>query len=205
MKRWIVFDAMGVIFEVGDDTNDLLVPFVQQRHKVSKERINELYIEASLGRITSERFWNEVGLGTYYPAIQTEYLDTCLTLDREFPIVVERLAARYFLGLLSNDVGEWSVYLMKKHSLEFFDVVVVSGFVGYRKPDLKIYEIFLQEAKATAGSCVFVDDRHKNLRTAKTLGFKTIHFERTPELNTFTPDARIRSFVELEEKTRRIC
>ena len=44
MKKWVVFDAMGVIFEVGDDTNDLLVPFVQEHHRISKERINELYI-----------------------------------------------------------------------------------------------------------------------------------------------------------------
>ena len=30
LSKWILFDAMGVIFKVGDDTNDLLVPYVQK-------------------------------------------------------------------------------------------------------------------------------------------------------------------------------
>ena len=205
MKKWIVFDAMGVIFEVGDDTNDLLVPFVQERHRISKERINELYMEASLGRMTSERFWHEVGLGAYYPDIETEYLDTRLTIDQGFPIVAARLAERYSLGLLSNDVGEWSAFLRRKHSLDFFKVVVVSGLVGYRKPDCRIYDIFLREAKATSDSCLLVDDRPKNLQAAKALGFKTIHFARTPDAGDFASDAYIKSFSELEDAIQRIC
>jgi len=40
MDRWIIFDAMGVIFEVGDDTNELLVPFVQERNReITREAI----------------------------------------------------------------------------------------------------------------------------------------------------------------------
>ena len=27
--KWVIFDAMGVIFEVADDITDLLVPFIQ--------------------------------------------------------------------------------------------------------------------------------------------------------------------------------
>jgi len=204
MSRWIVFDAMGVVFEVGDDTNDLLVPFVQQYHDTSREHINELYIEASLGRITSEQFWRKVGLGAYYPNIETEYLNTRLTVDKDFRSVAARLGGRFCLGLLSNDVPEWSAHLRRRHSLDFFDAVVISGIVGYRKPDIRIYEIFLKQAKATPDSCILVDDRDRNLRAAKALGFKTIHFERTPDTGDFASDACIRSFSELEDRIQRI-
>jgi putative hydrolase of the HAD superfamily len=205
MGHWVVFDAMGVVFEVGDDTNDLLVPFVQQYNDTSRERINELYIEASLGRKTSEQFWREVGLGAYYPDIETEYLNTRLTVDKDFCSVAGRLADRFCLGLLSNDVPEWSAHLRRRYSLDFFDVVVVSGLVGYRKPDGRIYEIFLKQAKAAPDSCILVDDRYRNLRTAKELGFKTVHFERTPaDAGDFAPDACIKSFSELEDRIQRI-
>jgi hypothetical protein len=30
--KWVILNAMGVIFEVGDDTNDLLVPHIQKRN-----------------------------------------------------------------------------------------------------------------------------------------------------------------------------
>ena len=30
-EKWIIFDAMGVIFEVANDVNDLLIPFLQKK------------------------------------------------------------------------------------------------------------------------------------------------------------------------------
>lgn len=63
MKKWIIFDVMGVIFTVGDDTNDLLFPFVQQRNKfITREELNNTYMDASLGKITSEEFWRRTGI-----------------------------------------------------------------------------------------------------------------------------------------------
>jgi putative hydrolase of the HAD superfamily len=103
--QWIIFDAMGVIFEVGDDTNELLVPFVQERSKVSRERINERYPTASLGTIPSRRFWEDVGLGAFYPSIENEYLNSRLVIEPEFLTVAGKLAGSYSIGLLSNDVA----------------------------------------------------------------------------------------------------
>ncbi len=61
------FDVMGVIFEVGDDTNDLLVPYIQKiDSEISKEKINEVYIKASLGKISSRQFWCELGFVNGY-------------------------------------------------------------------------------------------------------------------------------------------
>ena len=206
MINWVIFDAMGVVFTVGDDTNDLLVPFVQERNgSASRDVINKTYLRASLGEITSRQFWHEIGLGAYYPAIETEYLDTMLIIDNEFLPVARRMTGRYSLGLLSNDVSEWSGYLSTRFSLDFFDTVVISGNIHYRKPDLGIYELFLQEAKASAQECVFIDDRYKNLAPARELGLKTIHFAREPANGNFIPDATISSFAALESTLERIC
>ena len=88
---WIIFDAMGVIFEVGDDTNELLVPYIQQQKKtVSAVAIREEYLKASLGQISSYEFWKNLNLHKTYPEIETEYLDRCLTLDPEFVPVAEK-------------------------------------------------------------------------------------------------------------------
>lgn len=196
--QWIIFDAMGVIFEVGDDTNELLVPFVRERSTVSRERINERYWEASLGKISSRRFWEDVGLGARYPAIEGEYLDSQLTLDQGFLPVAGKLAERHSLGLLSNDLAEWSAYLRKKHRLGCFTTIVVSGQVGCRKPEPRMYELFLEQTGAAPQSCIFVDDRLSNLRAAQALGFKTIHFQRSEESTGLPVDARITSFNQLE-------
>jgi putative hydrolase of the HAD superfamily len=196
--QWIIFDAMGVVFKVGDDTNELLVPFIQEQCNVSRELINERYLAASLGKISSRRFWEDIGLGVLYPAIESEYLDSRLTIDQGFPPVAGRLVGRYSLGLLSNDVAEWSAYLRRKHGLACFTTVVVSGQVGCRKPEPRIFELFLERSGAAPHSCIFVDDRLENLLTAQKLGFRTVHFQREEEGEEFACDARITSFSQLE-------
>ncbi len=196
--KWIILDAMGVVFIVGDDTNDLLVPFVQERvSNISRDTINRIYLSASLGKLTSQEFWTEVGLANRYPEIETEYLDSQLTIDPHFGRVVKELAKQYRVGLISNDLSEWSKYLRAKFALDIFEVVIISADVGIRKPNLKIFERFLSETNAIPEYCVFVDDRAKNLKPANSLGMKTVWFARKPDANLFKPDREISDFREL--------
>lgn len=56
-----------------------------------------------------------------------------------------------------------------------FDVVVISGRVGMRKPDADIFHHTLEELSLTAPECVFVDDLLPNVHAARDLGFVAIH------------------------------
>ena len=198
-EQWVVLDAMGVVFEVGDDTNDLLVPYIRERNPlVSPERINELYLEASLGRIQSCDLWTGVELGDQFPLIEEHYLSTRLTLDPGFRAAAEELVGHYSLALLSNDLREWSAYLRAFFDLDrCFRAAIISAEVGHRKPAREIYEILLGAIRCPACDCVFVDDRAKNLRPARELGFKTIHFIRDGAEPDPQADLAIRSFAEL--------
>jgi len=199
--KWVVLDAMGVIFETGDDTNDLLVPYIWHwRPAMSRESINEVYVEASLGQISSEQFWAEVGLGDTYPAVEQEYLDTCLKLDPAFREAATELTNDYCLALLSNDVREWSEYLRRKFGLDdLLDMIVVSGELGLRKPDERIYRLLLQRTASSAADCLIVDDRGKNLRPASALGMRTVRFARETSDDDFAADAEIAGFAQLPE------
>ena len=205
-EKWVILDAMGVIFEVGDDTNDLLVPYIQAKNKgISRSRINELYMRASLGEITSPEFWTTLGFGDVYPKIEQDYLDTCLRLDSQFTQTAKKLAEGFHLALLSNDVREWSAYLRARLDLEeLFDLAVVSGEVGLRKPDEGIYRLLLDNISLPASCCVLVDDRSKNLRPASKVGLRTIRFAREGPQDDFIPDAEIRSFTELPQTIEKV-
>lgn len=183
-NKWVIFDAMGVIFEVGDDTNKLLVPFIQKRNSaITSEKINAFYLTASLGNISSYSFWAGLGFKSEYPQIEREYLDTCLTLNKDLMRVAEQLSLDYSLAILSNDVKEWSRYLRSKFDLDrLFEVSIISGEVNCRKPDINIYNKLLKTIKAQPEECCFIDDRLKNLQPATKLGLKTIWFnEHCPE------------------------
>lgn len=203
MISWVVFDVMGVVFTVGDDTNDLLVPFIWERNPgISREAINEIYIRASLGQITARQFWDEVGLGGD-PEVEPAYLAR-LSLDPDFLPTARRLSERFSIGLLSNDLSEWSAFMRARHSMDFLDAATISGDVGCRKPSAEIYRRFLADAGARAGECVFIDDRSKNLAAAAELGFQTIRFARQPEESDFAPDATIAGFGELENAVAKL-
>lgn len=202
-KKWIIFDVMGVIFKVGDDTNDLLVPYVQQiDKKCSREKINKIYIEASLGNITSSEFWKRLHVADddNFSEVEKRYLDNCLTIDEQFIDVAKQLKNNYNLAILSNDVSEWGRYLREKYGInELVKFSVISGDVGYRKPSEEIYKIALTKVNVSPENCVFIDDRDKNLIPAQKLGMKVIRFLRDDTECKIASTMTIESFINLEK------
>lgn len=200
-NKWVLLDAMGVIFEEGDDVNRLLIPFIRERDpSITGEQIDDLYMEASAGHITAPAFWEELGFGDQYPEIETQYLHKCLRLDHGFRTNAQKLLHKYSLAMISNDVAEWSAYLREIFDLDrYFRLIVVSGEIGHRKPNPAIFKNFLERAQAEAPDCVLVDDRSRNLHAAAELGFKTILFMRPDSEVSFKPDAVVCSFEELPD------
>jgi len=76
-------------------------------------------------------------------------------------------------GLVSNSWGE-SRYDREQFP-ELFDGVVISGEIGVRKPDARIYELGAEAIGLAPEDCVFVDDLRGNLKPARALGMATVH------------------------------
>ena len=182
MIKNIFFDVMGVVCVVGDDTNELLVPFIQKFNKIiTKEQINEYYSDASSGKMTSDKFWLKVGVDeSRINLIETEYLDKYFISDTGIIDIMKILKEKgYKIGLLSNDLSEWSEFLRNKFGLnDLVDYCVISGEAKSRKPDEAIYKYAIRKYKIDPHESVFVDDRYKNLVPAEKLGFKTVLFDR---------------------------
>lgn len=199
---------MGVVYIIGDDTNDLLVPYVQERNpECSREKINEVYMDASLGKITSEQFWEKMNISSMTPSeLCEDYLESCLAIDPDFIQVARKLKEKYYIGMLSNDVSEWSRFLRNKFGLEeIFDAFIISGDVKTRKPGTEIYQLALDQIGAKAEECVFVDDRKKNLLPAKELGMQIIRFAREKDdLPCLEDVCEVKDFDEFEKLVNKI-
>lgn len=76
-------------------------------------------------------------------------------------------------GLLSNSWG-FSPYPMSRLEAHFDDIVL-SGSVGLRKPDPRIYRLAATRLGVTPAACVFVDDLSGNVRAAAALGMAAVH------------------------------
>ena len=176
--KTLVLDAMGVIFAAGDDVVELLCPFVHEQGGIVDDgRTESLYNDASLGRLSARRFWEEVHVD---PALEDNYLRRHrLSIGlREF--LRDAKPRVDSIWCLSNDVSEWSVKLQALFDLHaHFKGFVISGDIGARKPDAAIYRELISQTGVPAESMVFVDDRPKNLDAAAALGFQTVQFGQT--------------------------
>ncbi|MFC0862795.1 HAD family hydrolase [Sphaerimonospora cavernae] len=61
-----------------------------------------------------------------------------------------------------------------------FDAVVISGEVGMRKPEPRIFRHALGLLALEAGQCVFIDDIEANIQAASGLGLVGIHHTEPP-------------------------
>ena len=169
MRKTLVLDAMGVIYEAADDVAELLVPFISAHGGTTDApAVEGIYRRASLGQITAEELWRLAGVDA---SLEDEYL----LMHRLFIGLLEFLPSaldRFDRILcLSNDVSEWSVKLRKRLGLErFISGWFVSGDLGVRKPSPEIYERMLTLTGLRPEDIVFVDDRPGNVTAAQALG-----------------------------------
>ncbi len=78
-------------------------------------------------------------------------------------------------GLLSNSWGN-SLYPFDRLE-EVFDVLVISGDVGMRKPERRIYELTVERMELAPEEILFVDDLPRNVEVARELGMQVVHHD----------------------------
>ncbi|MYB43291.1 MAG: HAD family hydrolase [Chloroflexi bacterium] len=119
--------------------------------------------------------------------------------------LLERLGARYPLGLISNGPGPLQRPKIEKFSLErHFEVVVVSGEFGVRKPDQRIFASTLEALGASAANAVFIGDNPTDdIAGACASGLSAIWVNRgdwpapDPDNKAALPHAEVRELREI--------
>ena len=123
--------------------------------------------------------------------------------------LLNKLRRRYRLGLLSNYPCSRSIRdsLAKIGLSDMFEVMVISGDVGYVKPHAKPFESMLSQLNLSPSECIYIGDNWlADVQGAKRMGMCSIltaqyvpyeSFE--PSEKDYPPDARINHLNELEE------
>jgi len=181
LVKFVIFDVMGVVFTVGNDLEELLIPYILSlKPATGKQNIRDKYNDASLGKISSRDFWILLGFDAAdIPVIERAYLEKSFTLDAGFLPCAKALKNRYRIALLSNDVSRWSKFLRDFYGIEpLLDAAFISGDLGVRKPDREIYQIALRHLDAKSYECIFIDDSPRRVDAACELGINAILFDR---------------------------
>lgn len=125
-----------------------------------------------------------------------------MTMKDYVPTVLKQLRRKYKLGLISNFAYPPGVTTtLKRFNLaKFFDVILISGDVGWRKPNQRIFQKALESLRVDASETVFVGDSVLfDIEGPKKVGMKTVLIRKssTGEKETGNPDAVINELDEL--------
>ena len=117
---------------------------------------------------------------------------------------MENLSFKYKLGIIANQVAGTQERLNNWDIGKYFDVIVASAEAGCAKPDLKIFNLALEQAKCKPENTVMIGDRLDNdILPAKKLGMKTVWVRqgfakyRTVHNESENPDYVINSISEI--------
>ena len=156
----------------------------------------------------------------------TEAFSNCfaksLTIDSLLPSLLERLHKKYKLAVVSNMSFAEAIFqsLREFNIANHFDVVIVSGILGWRKPSPKIFQKALQTLDVKARDAAFVGDSPRaDIEGARRLGMKTVLLiqenKKQPVTDTaqfysregksnVKPDRTIRKLANLERALRNL-
>ncbi len=123
----------------------------------------------------------------YEEQIRAYYLRWEEMIVGEFPgtvkILRELKEAGFPLAALSNWSSETFPRVKDQYEfLSWFNPLVISGYIGYKKPDPEPFQILLHELNLNAGDCIFIDDMEDNIREARRQGFEAIQFSSPEQL-----------------------
>lgn len=196
--------------------NGMVVPYEKFRKTYFKVR-DQLYKEGDPSfkefnfRIRVSRALNELGFDLSPTDIKVISsveafmgpLIKSLKLEKHTPLILQELKKKYRLGLVSNFAYPPAIRqaLRKFHLSNFFEVVVISGDIGWRKPSPKIFENALEALNMHASEVVFVGDApFHDIAGARHVGMKTVLLRRLGKkenVDTGNPDKIISRLEEL--------
>lgn len=225
MTEYIVLDAGGVL--VAPRMGDWLTPVRFQEiigearlAAVSKKQLKRameesaaIYLDESL--LLPDETWEFAARRNYFLDLARR-LSWTLT-DREADVLardmtendarydlyadtrsgLDRLRAKYPLGLLSDAMPSLMRVMDNAGLWELFDETALSCQIGATKPDPATYAAIAEKLGAAPEQCLFCDDRVSNLEGAQRAGMRPVHMDR--ENRRTWPGERVQDLWELAQ------
>jgi len=114
----------------------------------------------------------------YYLELWFELYSRFIHLSSEMEEIVTRLhKAGYVVSLVSNTYDIHAKSNELRGFFKLFDNVFLSNEIGIIKPDVKKYKYVMKKLDSKPKECIFIDDKLRNLITAREYGIYVIKFE----------------------------
>ncbi len=137
--------------------------------------------------------------GDAVESIAGRFVADCRGQFKRLTPVLERLARRYRLGIVSNFYGNLDGILAAEGLRGLFTVVADSGVLGVTKPEAAIFLHAAKAVKSAPADCIMIGDSIKrDMAGAAGVGMKKVLISAAAAAPEAGQDWTIRSVMELE-------
>lgn len=176
MIKAIIFDCFGVL--VADSLKDLMDQMDAFNPKLVAELRKSLHANHR-GKLSNDEVHTRLAAGLgFSDADYDEMLKKGEVKNQPLLDYIVTLRDGHKTALLSNiGIGSIEKRFTKEELTKYFDVVTLSGEVGFAKPEPEIYKITATKLGVRLDECVFTDDRETFCDGARAVGMKAILFD----------------------------
>lgn len=207
-----LLDYQGV-YVYPEELRELLFRYTKEQKKISSEKYPE-FDSALVFKRVLEELGGEVTkkLSAKKREFLPQFLSEAFRAATRFKLdlyphvrhVLDELKQKYRLAAVSDGQTLWAVPEMTKVGLkDYFEFVIVSGDLGFRKPDVRMYQKALQKMKLKPEEVIFIgNDMYRDVFGAHQAGMKTVFFKSNQgdfESNGVDADYVIYDFSQLPE------
>ena len=135
------------------------IRFVKETKSDGKETHNRFWISAALASVGHEVSPDDISISKAVEDYFSTFLDYCRLIPGTAEML-SKLHGTYRLGLLSNFTHGPAVKgLLERLGLDtFFDTVLVSGAIGFRKPHPLVFEMLVESLGFEKSQILYVGD-----------------------------------------------
>jgi len=176
MIKAIVFDCFGVVIT---DVFRAMHDELRSRDPQTADKIDGLVDELNRGTLPRPDFMNRVSVlfGISTDELRTRVESTEAKNKAVFEYILE-LRKHYKTAMLTNLSPEgFGRRFTQEEMNTYFDAVVLSGEIGYIKPEPEAYEITAEKLGVQLNECVMVDDRQICITGAEAVGMQGVLYD----------------------------
>jgi putative hydrolase of the HAD superfamily len=137
--------------------------------------------------------------------LSIDYITISPMQTKLFPYTFEILdylkSKNYSLHIITNGFKEVQKVKLKNSKLQnYFDLIIISEEVGFKKPSPEIFEISIEKAKAKKEECIMIgDDLETDIKGALAANTDAIWVNFNDEKNIFENVIEVNSLKELQD------
>ena len=176
MIKAVIFDCFGVVIT---DAMQLVRQELDARDPLSGQKMHDIILANNRGLIPPEESNQGIAelLGVDVESFRAR-IDRGEVRDEALLEYILELRKTHKTAMLSNIARASLDRRFSVGELErYFDTVVVSGDIGYAKPEAEAYEAVAEELGLRLDECLFIDDREEFCEAARSVGMQALQYE----------------------------